>query len=68
MRLNKIALALSFAAFAMPLTALAQEAAAVSGASTPMGALAAQLFALHNAHGASGDDFSSIVKLIRGTK
>ncbi len=47
---------------------LAQEAAAVSGASTPMGALAAQLFALHNAHGASGDDFSSIVKLIRGTK
>ena len=30
MRLNKIALALSFAAFAMPLTALAQEAAATT--------------------------------------
>ncbi len=45
---------------------LAQEASAASGASTPMGALAAQMFALHNAHGAAGDDFSSIIKLIRG--
>ncbi len=45
---------------------LSQEAAAASGAATPLGAAAAQLYALHAAHGAAGQDFSSIIKLIRG--
>ena len=45
---------------------LAQQAAATSGAATPMGALAAQLFGMHASHGASGLDFSSIITLIRG--
>ena len=45
---------------------LAQEAAAATGAATPLGALAAQLFALHNSHGAAAADFSSIIQLIRG--
>ncbi len=46
---------------------LSQEAAAASGAATPLGAAAAQLFAMHVNHGAGGSDFSSIIKLIRGT-
>jgi 3-hydroxyisobutyrate dehydrogenase len=45
---------------------LAQEAAAVVGASTPLGAVAAQLFGLHNAWGEGGADFSGIIHLIRG--
>ena len=45
---------------------LSQEASAASGAATPMGALAAQLYALHAAHGESAGDFSGIIKLIRG--
>jgi 3-hydroxyisobutyrate dehydrogenase len=45
---------------------LAQEAAAAAGATTPMGAAAAQLFALHNAWGEGGSDFSGIIHLIRG--
>jgi 3-hydroxyisobutyrate dehydrogenase len=45
---------------------LAQEAAAVAGASTPLGAVAAQLFGLHNAWGEGGADFSGIIHLIRG--
>ena len=45
---------------------LAQEAAAASGAITPLGALAAQLFAMHASHGAAGADFSSIIGMIRG--
>jgi 3-hydroxyisobutyrate dehydrogenase len=45
---------------------LAQEAAASAGAATPLGALAAQLYALHAANGESASDFSSIIKLIRG--
>ncbi len=45
---------------------LAQEAAAASGAITPLGALAAQLFAMHANHGAAGADFSSIIGMIRG--
>jgi 3-hydroxyisobutyrate dehydrogenase len=45
---------------------LAQEAATASGASTPMGALAAQVYALHNAWGEGGADFSGIIHLIRG--
>jgi 3-hydroxyisobutyrate dehydrogenase len=45
---------------------LAQEAAAVAGASTPLGAVAAQLFGLHNAWGEGDADFSGIIHLIRG--
>ena len=45
---------------------LAQEAASAAGATTPMGAAAAQIFALHNAWGEGGADFSSIIHLIRG--
>ncbi|HZT47219.1 MAG TPA: 3-hydroxyisobutyrate dehydrogenase [Hyphomicrobiaceae bacterium] len=45
---------------------LAQEAAAGAGATTPLGAAAAQLFALHNAWGEGGTDFSGIIHLIRG--
>ncbi len=45
---------------------LAQEAAARFGAATPLGAAATQLFALHQAAGAGGADFSSIIRLIRG--
>jgi 3-hydroxyisobutyrate dehydrogenase len=45
---------------------LAQEAANAAGASTPMGALAAQVYALHNAWGEGGADFSGIIHLIRG--
>ena len=45
---------------------LAQEASASSGATTPLGAAAAQLFAMHDAWGEGGADFSSIIKLIRG--
>ena len=45
---------------------LAQEAAAAAGASTPLGAAAAQLFGLHNAWGEGGADFSGIIHLIRG--
>jgi 3-hydroxyisobutyrate dehydrogenase len=45
---------------------LSQEAAAASGAATPLGAAAAQLYALHAAAGQSEMDFSSIVNLIRG--
>ena len=45
---------------------LAQEAATAAGASTPLGAAAAQLYALHNAWGEGGTDFSGIIHLIRG--
>jgi 3-hydroxyisobutyrate dehydrogenase len=45
---------------------LAQEAAAAAGASTPLGAAAAQLYGLHNAWGEGGADFSGIINLIRG--
>jgi 3-hydroxyisobutyrate dehydrogenase len=45
---------------------LAQEAASGAGAATPMGAMAAQLFRMHNASGESAADFSSIIKMIRG--
>ena len=45
---------------------LAQEAAQAAGASTPLGAAAAQLFALHNAWGEGGTDFSGIIHLLRG--
>ncbi|MCR4522776.1 MULTISPECIES: 3-hydroxyisobutyrate dehydrogenase [Bosea] len=45
---------------------LAQEAAQAAGASTPLGAAAAQLFGLHNAWGEGGADFSGIIHLLRG--
>lgn len=45
---------------------LSQEAAASAGAATPMGALAAQLYALYSAQGGEGADFSGIIRFIRG--
>jgi 3-hydroxyisobutyrate dehydrogenase len=45
---------------------LAQEAAAAAGATTPLGAAAAQMYGLHNAWGEGGTDFSGIIHLIRG--
>lgn len=45
---------------------LAQEAAQGAGASTPLGAAAAQLFGLHNGWGEGGTDFSGIIDLLRG--
>ncbi|CAM5771505.1 3-hydroxyisobutyrate dehydrogenase [Bosea minatitlanensis] len=45
---------------------LSQEAAQAAGASTPLGAAAAQLFGLHNAWGEGGTDFSGIIQLLRG--
>ena len=45
---------------------LAQEAAAAAGASTPLGAAAAQLYGLHNAWGEGGADFSGIINMVRG--
>jgi 3-hydroxyisobutyrate dehydrogenase len=45
---------------------LAQEAAASVGAATPLGAAAAQLYALFAAAGHAGDDFSGIINFMRG--
>jgi 3-hydroxyisobutyrate dehydrogenase len=45
---------------------LAQEAAAGSGAATPLGAEAAQLYRLFNANGHGGADFSGIIEFLRG--
>ena len=45
---------------------LAQEAASGVGAATPLGAQAAQLYALFAAAGHAGDDFSGIINFIRG--
>lgn len=45
---------------------LSQEAASSVGATTAMGALATQLYAVHNAWGEGGADFSGIINLIRG--
>jgi 3-hydroxyisobutyrate dehydrogenase len=45
---------------------LAQEAAASGEASTPLGAEAAQLYALYVAAGHGGDDFSGIITFLRG--
>jgi len=45
---------------------LAQEAAQTAGAATPLGALAAQLYALFNASGRAGEDFSGIIGMLRG--
>ena len=46
---------------------LAQEAAASVGALTPLGAEAAQLYALYVAAEHGGDDFSGIINFLRGT-
>jgi 3-hydroxyisobutyrate dehydrogenase len=45
---------------------LAQEAAASVGATTPLGAEAAQLYALFVAAGHGGDDFSGVINFLRG--
>ena len=45
---------------------LSQEAAAGVGATTAMGALATQLYAIHNSAGGEGTDFSGIIQLLRG--
>jgi 3-hydroxyisobutyrate dehydrogenase len=45
---------------------LAQEAAASVGAATPLGAEAAQLYALFVAAGHGGDDFSGVINFLRG--
>ena len=45
---------------------LSQEAASTSGAATPLGAQAAQLYALFNQLGHGGDDFSAIIAMLRG--
>jgi len=45
---------------------LSQEAAQAAGASTPLGAAAAQLFGMHNAWGEGGADFSAIINMLRG--
>jgi len=47
---------------------LAQEAALASGAATPLGAEAAQLYSLFANAGHDGDDFSGIINFIRGQK
>jgi 3-hydroxyisobutyrate dehydrogenase len=45
---------------------LAQEAAQGAGAATPLGAQAAQLYALFAAGGGDVDDFSGIIRFLRG--
>ncbi len=45
---------------------LAQDAAAKAGASTPMGAQAEAIYALFDANGFGGKDFSAIIELLRG--
>jgi 3-hydroxyisobutyrate dehydrogenase len=45
---------------------LSQEAAMASGAATPLGAQAAQLYGLYNNEGNAGQDFSGIINFIRG--
>ena len=45
---------------------LAQEAAAKSGASTPLGAQAEALYALFDRLGYGGKDFSAVLQLLRG--
>ncbi len=45
---------------------LAQEAAASVGASTPLGAEAAQIYSLFVAAGHGGDDFSGVIRFFRG--
>ena len=46
---------------------LAQEAARLAGATTPLGAEAAALYGLFVAHGHGGLDFSGIIRFLHGT-
>jgi 3-hydroxyisobutyrate dehydrogenase len=45
---------------------LAQDAAAKAGASTPLGAQAEALYALFDANGFGGKDFSAVLQMLRG--
>lgn len=45
---------------------LSQQAAAASGVTTPLGALATQVYGMHNAWGQGGGDFSGVIHLLRG--
>jgi 3-hydroxyisobutyrate dehydrogenase len=45
---------------------LAQEAARAAEAVTPLGAEAAALYALYTAQGKGAEDFSGIVRFLRG--
>ena len=45
---------------------LSQEAALASGASTPLGAQAMQLYSLFDTLGHGGEDFSSLINFLRG--
>jgi 3-hydroxyisobutyrate dehydrogenase len=45
---------------------LSQAAAQSAGATTPLGAEAAQLYSLFAANGHSGTDFSGIIRMLRG--
>ncbi|MCX7553824.1 3-hydroxyisobutyrate dehydrogenase [Marinicella sp. S1101] len=47
---------------------LSQELAAKSKSATPLGAMATQLYQIHQAGGAGGLDFSSILKLLQNKK
>jgi 3-hydroxyisobutyrate dehydrogenase len=47
---------------------LAQQAAASAGAATPLGAEAAQIYALFNNAGGAGVDFSGVIRYLRGEK
>jgi 3-hydroxyisobutyrate dehydrogenase len=47
---------------------LAEEAAASAGAAIPLGAEAAQLYALFVSAGHGGDDFSGVINFLRGGK
>ena len=46
---------------------LAMEAAQAAGADTPMGALAAKLYAAFNEAGGATKDFSAIIKTLDGS-
>jgi 3-hydroxyisobutyrate dehydrogenase len=46
---------------------LAQDAANGTGAASPLGAEAAALYSLFVAHGQAGQDFSGIIRFLRGT-
>jgi 3-hydroxyisobutyrate dehydrogenase len=47
---------------------LAQDAARASGAATPLGAEAAALYGLFCAHGHAAQDFSGVIRFVRGTE
>jgi 3-hydroxyisobutyrate dehydrogenase len=46
---------------------LSQEAAMSAGAATPLGAAAMQIYAMLQAAGKGGEDFSSVINYLRGT-